>query len=589
MIPFALGHFDPRSLNSLLVDESTAVCRERFVHGITEVTNKVLNSVSRGRLDHPVSQPSSAIALPSFPRHLWSSARSEGFLEVKDYARSLTEKVLNRLPRSVKCSAIPADRCDVCQAPIDILPDEALLEVFDNYVRESNKKKNGWMTLLHVCRRWRNVVFGSPCHLNLQLVCSDKTPVRRTLDIWPPFPIVIYQHFHPARDMDNILAALEHIDRISRITLYHVPSAQMEKVKPAMQDLFPALTHLQLFSPKTSLVAADLIFGGLAPRLRVLALDGIAIRGIPKLLLSATDLVALDLIRIPHSDYISPEAMVISLSGLPRLKFLYLGFKSPQSRPDQERRRPPPPSLTVLPALTSFLFRGVSEYLEDLLSRINTPQLDQLFITYFHQLIFDTPHLTQFISRIPTLKAHDQVQARLVFSERHVGVIFPRILRGVFALRILCDDLDWQLSSLVQICISSLPQALTSTDNLFIVEKSDSQAHRPDDIENSQWLEILRQFTTVKNLYLSKELAQRVAPALQELIEGQAVESLPSLQSLFLEELHPSGVVEEAIGRFVAARQSSGHPITISPWKRDIPWSWVFGTPWAYLLPVLLE
>ena len=169
-----------------------------------------------------------------------------------------------------------------------------------------------------VTRRWHNVIFGSPCRLNLQLVCSDKTPVRSSLGIWPPLPIVITQHFYPARDMDNILAALEHVDHISRIILYYVPDAQMEKVRSVMQGPFPALTHLQLFWPKRSLDATNIIFGGPAPHLRVLTLDGIAIQGLPKLLLSATDLVALDLIRIPHSEYISPKAMVIGLSRLVR-------------------------------------------------------------------------------------------------------------------------------------------------------------------------------------------------------------------------------------------------------------------------------
>ena len=469
--------------------------------------------------------------------------------------------------------------------PIDILPDEVLLGIFDHYVHEAHINY-GWVTVVHVCQRWRNVVFGSPCRLNLQLVCSDKTPVRRTLDIWPPLPIIIIQHFDPARDMDNILAALEHIDRISEIVLSYVPTVQMEKVMPAMQKPLLALTRLRL----ASLVAADLIPGGPAPRLRVLTLDGISIRGLPKLLSSTTDLVALDLARIPHSAYVSPETMVMSLSRLTRLKSLYLGFKSPQSRPGQERRRPPPSARTVLPSLMSFLFRGVSEYLEDLVSRIDTPQLRQLSITLFHQLIFDTPQFTQFISRIPTLKAHDQAQARLVFSERHICVVFPRILGGVFALRISCKQLDLQLPSLAQICISSFPQALAPTvDHLYILENRQSQPHWLDDIDTNQWLEILRPFTAVKNLYLSKELARRVAPSLQELVGGRVTESLPSLQSLFLEELQPSGLVEEAIGRFVAVRQSSNHPIAILPWKRGSPSLWMFGTPGVYLRPVFFE
>src|SRR5258708_1080485 len=431
------------------------------------------------------------------------------------------------------------------------------------------------MTLVNVCQRCRIIVFGSPRRLDLQLVCTNVTPVRRTLNVWPPFPIVIDQYFESTQDIDNILAALEPNDRIRKITLWHIPSVQWEKVLAAMQRQFPSLTHLELASSETTetpLVATDLILEGSAPRLQVLTLTGISFQGLPKLLFSATDLVALDLMRTPHSAYVSPEIMVTCLSTLTRLKFLYLGFKSPQSRPDQQRQRHPPPTRAVLPALSSFLFRGVSEYLEDLVSRIDAPQLGQLHISFFHQLIFDTPQLTQFICRIPTVKAHDQAQARLVFSERLVSVVFPRTPSGVFRLRILCGQSDWQLSSLAQICVSSFPQALIPTvEHLYIVEDSHLQPHWQDDFENSQWLEILHPFTAVKNLYLSKDLASCVAQSLQDLVGGQATELpvLPALRSLFLEELHPLGPVAEAIGRFVAARHSSDHPIAISPWKRD--------------------
>ncbi len=505
---------------------------------------------------------------------------------MKSHARHWTRKIFNKSRRRAQLVAtIAANEHDVGQAPIDMLPDDALLEIFGFYVHQT-KRTNRWMTLVHVCQRWRIIVFGSPHHLDLELVCTNITPVRRTLNVWPPLPIIIHQSFKSSQDIDNILAALEPNDRIREIILLHIPSAHWEKVLPAMEVQFPALARLQLGSSETPLVATNLILGGSAPRLRALTLDGISFRGLPKLL-SATDLVALDLMRTPHSAYVSPEMMVTCLSTLTRLKFLYLGFKSPQSRPDHQRQRHPPPTRAVLPALSSFLFRGVSEYLEDLVSRIDAPQLTQVHMSFFHQLIFDTPQLTQFICRIPTVKAHDQAQARLVFSERLVYVIFKRTLSEVFRLGILCGQSDWQLSSLAQICVSSFPQALIPTvEHLYIVEDSRSLPHWQDDFKNSQWLEILHPFTAVKNLYLSKDLASRVAQSLQDLVGGRVTESLPALQNLFLEELHPSEPVAEAIGRFVAARQSSDHPIAISPWKKDGPSQFVFGSPEAYLLPV---
>ncbi len=48
--------------------------------------------------------------------------------------------------------------------------------------------------MVHVCQKWRCVVFGSQRRLNIQLACRPTTPVREMLDIWPPLPIVIQQH-----------------------------------------------------------------------------------------------------------------------------------------------------------------------------------------------------------------------------------------------------------------------------------------------------------------------------------------------------------------------------------------------------------
>jgi hypothetical protein len=73
---------------------------------------------------------------------------------------------------------------------------------------------------------------------------------------------------------------------------------------------------------------------------------------------------------------------------------------------------------------------------------------------------------------------------------------------------------------------------------------------------------LLRPFTAVKDLRLSKEFAPRIAPSLQELVGGRTTEVLPALQSLILEE-RPSGPFKDAIGKFVAARQLSNHPVAL--------------------------
>jgi hypothetical protein len=101
-------------------------------------------------------------------------------------------------------------------------------------------------------------------------------------------------------------------------------------------------------------------------------------RGLPKLLLSATHLVHLELWQIPHSGYISPEVMVTFLSMLTSRERLGIRFKSPQGRPDRKNRRPPPRTRTLLPVLTELRFGGVNEYLEDLAARIDAPLLNPI-------------------------------------------------------------------------------------------------------------------------------------------------------------------------------------------------------------------
>jgi hypothetical protein len=72
----------------------------------------------------------------------------------------------------------------------------------------------------------------------------------------------------------------------------------------------------------------------------------------------------------------------------------------------------------------------------------------------------------------------------------------------------------------------------------------------------------------MKNLYLSKEFAPCIVPALQELVGGRTPGVLPVLQNVFLEGLQLSGPVQEAIGKFIAARQVTDHPIVVACWER---------------------
>jgi hypothetical protein len=370
---------------------------------------------------------------------------------------------------------------------------------------------------------------------------------------------------------DNVIAALGRSNRVRQISLWSLANRQLENVLAAMQVPFPELTELRL-APRgeTLSIIPDSFLGGSAPRLQIFNLDGIPFPGLPNLLLSSNHLVQLWLNNIPHSGYISPEAIFALISVLSSLETLSLGFKSPQSRPDRQSRSLHPPKRSILPALNDFRFKGVTEYLEELVTRIDAPQIDKMHITFFNQIDFDCPRLAQFINIncTPTLGTLDE--ARVQFDDNTAGVEL-RSQSGLKGLEIAtsCREPDWQLSSIEQLCNSAFPP-LSTIEDLYIEQDYWKLVWKNDAIENTLWLQLLLPFSAVKNLYLSEEFAPGIAATLRELVGGRITEVFPNLQNIFVEGLEASGPVpEKNIGEFVAALQLSGHPIAITDWDRS--------------------
>jgi hypothetical protein len=129
------------------------------------------------------------------------------------------------------------------------------------------------------------------------------------------------------------------------------------------------------------------------------------------------------------------------------LESLTIVFESPLSRPNQKSRRPPPSTRTIFPALTRLEFKGVSEYLEDVVARIDAPLLDSIYITFFNQLIIDIPQLAQFMRRTARFLAANEAYVCSDHSDVWVGYLPPTDISGKRSgLRISCEGLDWQLS-----------------------------------------------------------------------------------------------------------------------------------------------
>jgi hypothetical protein len=223
------------------------------------------------------------------------------------------------------------------------------------------------------------------------------------------------------------------------------------------------------------------------------------------------------------------------------------------------------------PALIRFQFQGDSEYLEDLVARIDAPFIDYIWITFFYQPLFNIPQLAQFMRLPKRFGTPNEVHANF----DHYGVLVEslsptRTHDEKSLLRILCREqsreLNEQLLSLAQVYKSFFPSNYT-VKRLYITSRYlPSQWHNIEDI---QWLEFFHPFTAVRNLYVCKEFAQCIALSLQHWHAGERVtDTLPALERVSLEGLRPSGAVRTAIWEFVSARQLMGHPVTISNWKR---------------------
>jgi hypothetical protein len=198
--------------------------------------------------------------------------------------------------------------------------------------------------------------------------------------------------------------------------------------------------------------------------------------------------------------------------------------------------------------------------LEDIVAQIDTPLLSWFGITFFNQLIFDTPLLGHFISRTETFKAPHLAQVTFLESEVRVRLYLQHIngFHERLSLAISCRPSDWQLSSLAQVCDSAL-SPLPTLERLEIYTRS-----WKDDVENDQWVELLHHFASIKDLLLRGESIQHhVAPALEQLYGERVTEAVPALQNLFLEGSRPSGPVKKVIGKFLAARQLSGRPVAV--------------------------
>ena len=458
-------------------------------------------------------------------------------------------------------------------ASIHTLDDDSLLHVFylsrpflleDGYtVAEWRYSGYWWYTPAHVCQRWRNIILGSASYLGLSLLCTYGTPVADILAHSPPLPLVL-GYFTDRKltteDEEGIILALKQRDRVRHVRFN---STIMQKLFVAMDEEYPILEYLYITRPlkdhSTVLRFPETLQ---APHLRFLSLRGFAFPIGSRLLTTAVGLVTLRLVMVHPSTYFHPNTLIQWISLMPHLETLRIYFKSSIPNRDVERQLTHAPNIApiTLPNLHYINFRGASSYLEALVHRITTPRLEKLLTNFYNQLSFSVPRLLEFIDAAENFRFGNAV---LKFSDKTIDAgFYPHGATGdcPLTIRVLCWHLDWQVSSATQIS-NSPGQMFSAVECLVLQHEVHSQSSEEhNEVDRTEWRNLLRPFINVKILRIEKELVKNLSRCLQ-LEDGELpLKLLPELQEL---RTFGSGNTGDAFTSFIDARRNAGRPVTL--------------------------
>lgn len=384
-----------------------------------------------------------------------------------------------------------------------------LLNIFDwyrvdNTTNDSDNRWNlerWWYKLAQVCRVWRDIILAHPTHLDLHLVCTYGTPVEAMLSHSPPYPLIIY---YPEKldivnaisneDKQGAIFALRQHERVRRV---HIAArgASLRELVGAMDDEYPILQELVICSQaersenhndtrnrnrnrnRSDNMTVALHAEFRAPLMHRLILSNVSIPTSSRLLSGAgSDLVRISLQDFPISapDF-HPAHLTAQLGALSRLEVLTVHFRVPIPNRDVVRSlQGASTTRVVLPRLRMFAYRGGSAYLEGILARLEVPELRTMNVEFFNQLSFSLPSLLQFACTAHALTFRS---AELHFDNDYVSLIVDPLDKrsgGNDAVRphpllmqIKGKALDWQVTSILQIC-SAIAPLLAQTEVLTL-------------------------------------------------------------------------------------------------------------------------
>jgi hypothetical protein len=197
--------------------------------------------------------------------------------------------------------------------------------------------------------------------------------------------------------------------------------------------------------------------------------------------------------------------------------------------------------------------------LEAIICRITTPRLENLQIRLFKQLTFSVPRLSQFMNTTENVRFDDVV---IMFNDKqlHVGMSFREANTYPFVVTVHCWHLDWQVSSVSQIC-NALGLVFSAVEHLTLQHEVHNQSSEEHNyVDRIEWRNLLRSFSNVKTLRVKAGLVEQLSRCLR-LEDGElSLELLPELQELTYSDNH---AVSDVFTSFIDTRLNAGRPVTL--------------------------
>jgi hypothetical protein len=455
---------------------------------------------------------------------------------------------------------------------------EVLLEIFDsyrqtfqleqNYERVWNSNK-GWFKLIHVCRKWRQVVLTSPARLHVRLFFTEHRPAsERAIAIknLPPLPRIVdigSRYGETSTTRYRVIAALQYPDRVCRIaiSLAETKSKYNAKLWAAMDQPFLALESLELDCKGIREVNLPPPFlSAQTPHLRRLKFTGYTSTLLSRILSRTTSIV--DLTLSLDAVFFDPLGthLLSHLQDMPFLRCLELEMWHYAVGSGEKKD-------VLLSRLTSFCFKGSISQLEALTADLSAPSLMEFRIARssplpppFSFAVSPTTHLSRFIYTVA--KRFFSTQLNAPDGEINLSIRKDSNSDDDQPFRIVASSFASIHSMGYVFCTS-----LATVQDVFL-----ASPFQPKSDLYSSWHMFLSLFCNAKILRVARGIESEVEAILRPGDGTSASQFLPALEEIELNATTstPSRIDENELASvfdlfktFVDARKQAGRPVRV--------------------------